>query len=90
METLQNTHTVIRTGRRPLERPATRSTSRPNGQRPPVRHIHEVLVELAEARRRYEDLRVAMGSLDERAHLTSVLHELRAEAAHARTAVRRQ
>ena len=86
----RNTHTASRTGRQPLERLAThRPTGRSDQQRPEVRHIDDVLVELADNRKRYEDLRNAGGPLDERARLLSMLHELRAEASLARNSSRR-
>ena len=50
-----------------------------------VRHVNDVLEELSRTWQLYEDLRLDSGSLDERARLTSVLHELRAEAALARS-----
>ncbi len=84
MVNTRNTHTATRTPRQPLERPPTRPAIRPNGQRPKTRHIHDVLTELAQTRQLYEDLRVGAGSMNERAQLISILHELRAEASLAR------
>ena len=85
MVNTRNTHTTTRTPRQALERPPTRPPSRPNGQRPQARHIHDVLTELAQTRQLYEDLRVGSGSMNERARLISILHELRAEASLARS-----
>ncbi len=84
MVNTRNTHTATRTLRKPLERPPTRPAGRPNGQRPEARHIHDVLTELARTRQLYEDSRLGAGSMDERAQLISILHELRAEASLAR------
>ena len=89
MVNTRNTHTATRTPRQPLERPPTRPGGRPSGQRPKTRHIHDVLTELARTRQLYEDLRVGAGSMNERAQLISILHELRAEASLARNSSRR-
>ncbi len=86
MANLDTTHTVTRNGRRHLERPANRRPAhRLSESRPSPRHITEVLFDLAHTRQSYEDLRVGSGSLDERARLLSVLHELRAEASQVRS-----
>ncbi len=84
MVNTRNTHTATRTPPQPLERPPTRPGGRPSGQRPKTRLIHDVLTELAQTRQLYEDLRVGAGSMNERAQLISILHELRAEASLAR------
>ena len=86
----RNTHIAGRTSRQLLERPEThRPAGRSDRERPEVRHINDVLVELADKRKRYEDLRNAGGPMDERVRLISALHELRAEASLARNASRR-
>ncbi len=81
----ETAHTATRIGRQSLERPARhRPTGRPDQHRPEARQINEVLVDLANSRQRYEDLRNSGAAMDERARLISMLHRLRAEAALAR------
>ena len=63
------------------------ASGRPTGRRSEPRGLYAVLTELARTRSSYEDLRVADGSLSERALLVSALHELRAEAAELRLEV---
>lgn len=71
-----------------LERPLTgRPSAGPSRRRPAARPIHEVLAELAGTRQRYEDLRLSSGCWEERARLTSLLHDLRAEASLARNSL---
>ncbi len=81
-------HSALTNGRHSPTRPAGRRAERPSHLRPPVRPLDEVLRDLAQTRRHYENLRIGDGPLAERAHLVSALHALRAEASLARIARR--
>ncbi|MBT8216168.1 MAG: hypothetical protein KJO17_04885 [Acidimicrobiia bacterium] len=61
-----------------------RPVARPAGRVSEARRIEAVLADLSGARSRFEDLRRDEGSLEERARLISILHQLRAEASAAR------
>ena len=90
MVNFRDQHTPTKAGRLAIQRTTPhRPATRTDGQRPSARPVDSVLADLAQTRRRYEDLRLSSGPLDERARLMSVLHELRAEAFLARNSSRR-
>ncbi len=90
MGNMRNIHTTTGSTRPTLDGPNFhRPGSRSDDNRPPVRLIEEVLVELSGARQRLEQLRLEAGSLSERARLISQLHNLRAEAAITRSLLER-
>lgn len=72
-------------GRTGPDRPARGSGSTRPGSADRARPVNEVLKDLSEVRGRYEDLRAAEEGRPEVVELRSRLHELRAEAATARS-----